>query len=542
MPQLDERAFPQLDDDEMDCVRTIACEQCYDDGAVLFRAGDANIDLFVVLDGELRILNPSDDDREIARHGRGHFSGDIDLLTGRPAIVTGIACGRTRVLRVPSDKIRRLLNTIPRVSEKLMIAFQVRRNLLQSSGRLGLRVIGSKECRDTNLVREFLYKNFMPFTWYDVDSAEGKARYEECGSPGKTPIVDCNGKRLVCPSLRELSECAGVWRACPTSVIDLAVIGAGPAGLAAAVYGASEGLKIIVLDRLGPGGQAGGSSRIENFIGFPAGLSGADLATRGVLQMMKFGADMIAPLSAVALEPQAHGPHHLKLDCGSTLKAHHVLIATGATWRKLEANGAERFERTGIYYACTTVESRLHEGEELAVVGGGNSAGQAAMFLAEHCASHVHILIRGKALDTMSSYLSDRIAASDRITLHTQTEIDEVFGDHRVESIRLKRKTDGPDKLNVGAVFVFIGAQPRSEWLPDTLARDAGGYLLTGMEMMIQGHWTDTNRLPCPLETSIPGVLAAGDVRAGSTKRVGFAVGDGSLAITCVHSLRRQMR
>ncbi|HEX8339627.1 MAG TPA: FAD-dependent oxidoreductase [Tepidisphaeraceae bacterium] len=539
----DKRAFPRFSAEELASITQVATPQKFADGECLFRVGDAEVDMFVVLSGAIRVTNPTDGDREIIRHdGVGQFTGDIDLLTGRPVVVDAHACGETTVLRVSNAKVRTLLSTIPRVSEKLMVAFQVRRQLLEEAGPLGLRVIGDKTCRDTNVIREFLAKNFMPFTWLDTDTPAGRAAFEEAGSPKITPVVQCNGTQMLCPPLRDVAECAGVWRPCPTETVDIAIVGGGPAGLAAAVYGASEGLKTIVLDRVGPGGQAGGSSRIENFIGFPAGLSGADLATRGVLQMLKFGAMMLAPVKVEALEPgDANTPHGLKLDCGATLRAHHVLIATGATWRKLPAKNADRYERAGIYYACTATESRLHSGQEIAVVGGGNSAGQAAMYLAENCARHVHLLVRGESLtDTMSQYLCGRISANKRITLRPHVEIDEVIGDHEIASIKLKynHDQDGPEGLDVGAIFVFVGAEPHTGWLPPEVARNEKGYIRTGADLTCRGLWPIKERDPCDLETSVPGVLALGDVRAGSTKRVGFAVGDGSMAITCVHRLR----
>jgi thioredoxin reductase (NADPH) len=296
-----------------------------------------------------------------------------------------------------------------------------------------------------------------------------------------------------------------------------------------------------MLDRLGPGGQAGGSSRIENFIGFPAGLSGADLATRGVLQMLKFGARIVAPVNVEKLTPGI-GPddrHILQLDCGAQIKSRIVLLATGVHWRRLEVEEADRFTGAGIYYACTTVEADLFDKRDVAVVGAGNSAGQAIMFLAECCPERtVHALVRNKLGPGMSEYLSNRIRATRNVVVHEQTEIDGLAGNGHLESVSLKSKTgEGSRRLPCAAVFVFIGAEPSAEWLPTEIARDDKGYVLTGSEVVRSGLWKLSNRDPCPLETTIPGVLAAGDLRSGSTKRVGFAVGDGSLAVTCAHRL-----
>jgi thioredoxin reductase (NADPH) len=539
-----ETAFPRLDDEDLAQLAPLACCQRYADGEVVFRAGQADIDLFVVESGTIEIQNPTDGGTVIATHGPGEFAGDVDLLTRRPVIVTAVARGpETRLLRVPGSRLRELLNRVPRLGEKLTIAFQRRREILTDGGVLGLKVVGPGDCRDTTVVREFLYKNFVPFTWWDSKSAEGRAALEAWGRPRKSPVVECSGgELLISPTLRELAEGAGVWRHCPDRQVDLAVVGAGPSGLAAAVYAASEGVDTMVLDRLGPGGQAGGSSRIENFIGFPAGLSGTELATRGVLQMLKFGAQLAAPVVVDRLEPSASpsAPHELVLDCGARVRASVVLVACGVRWRKLEADGADRYERAGVYYACTSVEAMLHDGADVAVVGAGNSAGQAVMFLAECCRTRrVQMLIRNKLGPGMSEYLSGRIRAQPNVDVLEGVEVAAVRGDRRVREVQLKGTGPSAGRtLPVAAVFVFIGADPSVPWLPDAAARDGLGYLLTGVDAKASGRWPLAQREPCPLETTIPGVLAAGDVRAGSTKRVGFAVGDGSLAVTCYHRLR----
>ena len=328
----------------------------------------------------------------------------------------------------------------------------------------------------------------------------------------------------------------------PTRMLTSLSSAAGPAGVAAAVYAASEGLSTVVFDRLGPGGQAGGSSRIENFIGFPAGLSGAELATRGVLQMLKFGAQMIAPINIERLEPGEPGqPHILHLDCGAKIKANAVLVATGVRWRKLEAANADRFDGAGIYYVCTSVEATLFDKSDVAVVGAGNSAGQAAMYLSECCPERtVHMIIRGELGVGMSSYLVHRIKSAKNIVVRNGTEIATANGSgYRLESVDLRtRATQTTENLPCAAVFVFIGSDPITNWIPDSVARDKLGFLLTGTDVLRSGLWPLKDRDPCPLETSLPGLLAAGDIRSGSTKRVGFAVGDGSLAVTCAHRLR----
>ena len=304
MTQMEEIAFPQLTSTEIALVRPLATARDYADGETVFRAGQADIDFYIVERGQIEIRNPTDGQRVIVVHEPGQFAGDIDLLTGRPVMVTAVARGNTRVLCVPGSQLRTLLNRVPSLGEKLIVAFTRRRELLARSGVIGLRVVGPARCRDTNTVREFLYKNFVPFTWFDPESDQGRTVLAAFGSGPTMPVIECSdGRVLVNPSLQELASEAGIWKHCPSQEIDFAIVGAGPAGIAAAVYAASEGLSTLMLDRLGPGGQAGGSSRIENFIGFPAGLSGAELATRGVLQMLKFGARIVAPVEVERLIP-----------------------------------------------------------------------------------------------------------------------------------------------------------------------------------------------------------------------------------------------
>ncbi|MFO0896528.1 MAG: FAD-dependent oxidoreductase [Pirellulales bacterium] len=534
--------FPRLEASELEQLRRLAQTRPFAAGDLLFAAGQAEIDFHVVVAGQVEVINPVDGDRVVARHGPGEFVGDIDLLTGRPVIVLARSRGDSETLVVPHAEFRGLLNRLPSLGEKLMAAFTLRREILAESGALGLRVVGSSQCPDTNLVREFLHKNFVPFVWYDPETPAGQQVFAELGAPRKTPAIQCgDGQVLLNPSLRDLAKSAGVWKHCPEQEVDLTIVGAGPAGITTAVYAASEGLRTLLLDRLGPGGQAGGSSRIENFIGFPAGLSGADLAMRGVLQLLKFGAQIVTPVSVDRILP-ADSPaerHVLELDCGQKIHSRVVLLAAGVRWRRLEAPGASRFERTGVFYACTTVEAHLFDKQDVAVVGAGNSAGQAVMFLAECCRTRtVHMLVRRTLGPGMSSYLAQRIRGAANVVVHEYTEIAEVRGGDHVETIVAEHnQTHERSDMPVGAVFVFIGAEPACDWLPAQLARDGLGYVLTGVDVVKAGRWLRTDRDPCPLETSLPGILAAGDIRAGSTKRVGFAVGDGSLAVTCAHRL-----
>ncbi|HNB24864.1 MAG TPA: FAD-dependent oxidoreductase, partial [Candidatus Melainabacteria bacterium] len=534
-----EHAFPTLTEEELELLQPMAVCTYLEDGEQAFRAGQADADLFVVKSGALEIQNPSDDHKVVAVHEVGGFSGDIDIIIRRPPIVTGVARGKTHLLRVHRDRLKEVMIKIPHLSEKLLVAFQMRRELLSQSGKIGFKIIGCGLCSDTTLLREFMHKNFVPFTWYDKDTDIGKAAIQRYG---EFPIVQKpDGSILVRPDLQDMAHECGLWHECPSQSVDLAIVGAGPAGLAAAVYAASEGLNTIVLDKLGPGGQAGGSSKIENFIGFPSGLSGTELAMRGVLQMVKFGAQLIAPTRVEKFTPgkTAKDPHELTLDCGAVISAKTVLIATGVTWRKLDAINAANYERAGVYYACTNVEVMLHDTQDVAVVGGGNSAGQAAMYLAECCPSRtVHVLCRSKFGPSMSEYLCQRIQATKNIKVHENTKISRVNGgEYLIDNVDIVDASGAEKKLDVKAVFVFIGAEPGATWLPENVQRDQYGFILTGSDAGQSGHWPLKDRMPCALETSVPRLLAAGDIRSGSTKRVGFAVGDGSLAVTCVHSV-----
>ncbi|HLH31643.1 MAG TPA: FAD-dependent oxidoreductase [Terriglobia bacterium] len=533
----DAAAFPHLTPADMALLRPMSTPCSFKDGETIFRAGDPEIDLFVVESGGMEIVNPADGNESVVTHGPGQFSGDIDLLTRRPVLVTAIARGQTELLRIPGARLHEIMNKLPHLAEIMLVAIQERRRLLSEQFTIGLKVVGPGKCKDTMLVREFLFKNFVPFNWFDSASEKGKELMTAWGSPQRSPVIEFNdGRHLVNPSLRDLAQTAGVWRHCPPGPVDLAIIGAGPAGMAAAVYAASEGVSTVVLDRVGPGGQASASSRIENFIGFPSGLSGAELATRSALQMLKFGASMVAPVIVENIEAvsKPEEGHILHLDCGTDLFARTVLIAAGVRWRKLDAEGAERFESQGIHYSCTAVESVLYDNQDVAVVGAGNSAGQAAMYLAECCSTRtVHLLVRGRLGPSMSDYLVERIRGASNIVVREGEEITALHGTPRLSSVTLKSGKTIP----LSAVFVFIGAEPGAAWLPEGIVRDKLGYILTGIAALQSGRWPLQDREPCALETTVPGILAAGDIRAGSTKRVGFAVGDGSLAVTCVHQL-----
>jgi thioredoxin reductase (NADPH) len=532
-----EAAFPRLDEKQLERVASLAELVEFADGDALFEVGQPEVPMYVVVSGEAVIYECSSGTRKhVITHGPGEFTGDVDFLTGRPVIVSGIAQGNVRAYRVPHERMRRLLNEIPDLSDMLLEAFQLRRRLLEESGFLGIRLVGSARSKETMRLREFFYRNHVPHTFFDIADEDGQAQLRQMDvREDETPALACRKATVKRPSLSRVAECLGISRNVEDAVYDLLIIGAGPSGLAAAVYGGSEGLSTLVVDSIGPGGQAGSSSKIENFIGFPAGLSGTELANRGYLQSLKFGARFSAPTSVRSLERSDDGCLHAKLCSGQTAKARCVLVASGVSYRQLDIEGMRTFEGAGVYYAATTVEARVCRDSTAVVVGGGNSAGQAAMFLAQN-AKQVLLVIRGDDLGkSMSSYLCQRIEHHPQIRVLKNSEVEGIEGRNAVEGARIKNRDTGETTpIECAAVFVFIGAQPNTDWLPDTIRRDDKGFVLTGAAVKDDELWP-LDRDPCDLETTMPGVMAGGDVRSGTTKRCGFAVGDGSMAITCVH-------
>lgn len=529
-------AFPELTHDEMQCIGSMGLVRKFTDGEELFASGDHEVSLFVIQSGGVAIIDrTSGSPRDVVVHGPREFTGDVSMLTGRPTVVSAEARGGCEAIEITACQIRRILGEIPTLSDKFLEAFQLRRQQLEDSEFMGLRVVGRSDSKETLELREFFYKNKVPYTFHDITESDGEQALTEFGaSEDDMPVIACNANVVKRPTLPEVAECLGISRAIKGELYDVLIVGAGPAGLAAAVYGASEGLKTLVVDRVGPGGQAGQSSKIENYMGFPAGLPGTELANRGFLQAMKFGAEFNAPVSVHSMTCNQQGEHEVELCTGQIVRTKSVLIATGASYRRLPIKDCQRLEGAGVYYSATSVEARVCHNATALVVGGGNSAGQAAMYLSQH-AREVKLLLRGNDLrKSMSDYLAKRIESTKNIEVMTETEVEGLRGDERLQQVTLKQ-IGGPDvEIDCAGLFVFVGAQPHTEWLPDSVARDARGFVLTGPSMAEQKHWT-LDRPPCELETTCPGVFAAGDVRSGTTKRCAFAVGDGALAITCVH-------
>jgi thioredoxin reductase (NADPH) len=530
-------AFPRLSDEQLACAAKIGELVRFADGEPLFLEHQRDAPMYVIRSGQVVVRESSSGEpRDVVTHESGEFTGDVDLLTARPIVVSGYAKGPVEAYRIPQAEVRRLLNEIPALSDMLLDAFQKRRAVLESSGFLGVRLIGRSRSRETNELREFFYRNHVPHTFFDVDEPDGQEQLALLGtSVDDIPVTACSRKVNKRPSLEQVAECLGIQREIPDTLYDLIIVGAGPAGLAAAVYAGSEGLKTLVIDRVGPGGQAGSSSKIENFMGFPSGISGADLANRGYLQALKFGVQFTAPVNVKQVDCNAEGEHRLHLCTGQVARARCVLAASGVAFRQLDMDACRRLQGAGVYYAATSVEARGCRNSTAIVVGGGNSAGQAAIYLAD-TADRVLVVIRGDDLrKSMSEYLCRRIDQHPRITLLKNTEVDDIEGSEAVEAVWLRNNRNGErERIGCAALFIFVGAKPHTEWLPKSVALDEKGFVLTGAGLEAHDRWP-LDREPCELETTCPGILAAGDVRAGTTKRCGFAVGDGSLAIACVH-------
>ncbi|MEO1512805.1 MAG: FAD-dependent oxidoreductase, partial [Planctomycetota bacterium] len=420
------------------------------------------------------------------------------------------------------------------VSARLLDAFIARRTLLRGTGFAGVRLVGSGDDQRTQELLEFLYKNHVPFSLHDPATAEGAQALECLGTDKpRLPAVLHAEYAAERPEVSEVASALGILHPVGEEPYDLVVVGAGPSGLAATVYAASEGVRTLTVDRLGPGGQAASSSRIENFIGFPTGISGADLASRGYLQALKFGARFAIPASVESLAPDGDEFVRMALSTGETVRARAALITSGVYYRRLPLENGHDFTGSGVYYSATSVQAVACRESTAVVVGGGNSAGQAAMYLSQHASRVIMTIRSGNLAASMSAYLRERIDRTPNIEIRYHTEVKDLRGDHALRGVTLEQnKTGEREDLDCAGVFVFIGARPNTEWLPDAIALDERGYVLTGPQASASG-WP-LEREPCVLETSMARVLAGGDIRSGTTKRCGFAVGDGSLAVSCV--------
>lgn len=540
-PNSEQTAFPTLSTDQLSRLQAFGEVRATRPGEVLFQEGDPNYNFIVILEGEVAIVaRPEDAANPVAVHGPGRFLGELNMLTGQAVYLAAVVREAGQVLRITPEKLREVVATVPGLSEVILDAFIARRALLLTRASAGLKIVGSRYSQDTLRLREFTARNQLPHSWLDTNEVDATDLLERFGvSEGDTPIAIWQDRDLLKnPTTLELAKHVGLDLHVPTDqTFDLVIVGAGPGGLAASVYGASEGLSTVTVEAIATGGQAGTSSRIENYLGFPAGLSGAELSSRAEVQALKFGARITVPRRVVNLEREKDC-YTLTLDDGGHVRGRSVIVATGARYGKLNVPSLEVFEGAGVYYAATEIEARLYRDDVVIVVGGGNSAGQAAIYLSQS-ARTVHLMIRGGDLGkSMSRYLLSRIKAIPNVEVHLYTEICELLGEDRLTGVvTLNNRADKRRSLEAGAIFTFIGATPYTEWLQGTLELDGRGFVLTGRDLQDTQAYREQQREPLLLETSFPGVFAVGDVRSGSVKRVASAVGEGSIVVRFVYQV-----
>ena len=540
--------FPVLTAEQIDRIRPLSKVRKVEAGEILFEPGDSNVPFFVLLSGRLEIVQPDPHgERRLVEHQAGMFTGEMSTITGRLCLMRGRVTAPGEFLEMSNHDLRALVARDAELSEILMRAFILRRVALIHRGAGNVILLGSRHSAQTLRLREFLTRNGHPHTYVDLDT---DTSYQDMldhfhVTLEEVPVVICNNRTVLrSPSIQELARCLGLNAHITASEVrDLAIVGAGPSGLAAAVYAASEGLDVLVIEADSPGGQAGSSSKIENYLGFPMGISGQELAGRAAAQAQKFGAKVLIANSVTKLNCDRR-PYELSVDCGQTIRARTVVIASGAQYNKPDIDNLKKFEGQGIYYGATYIEAQLCGKEDVIVVGGGNSAGQAAVYLSQ-TASKVHILVRASRLsDTMSRYLIQRIEENPAIEMHYRTEIVALDGDTQLERVTWQDKNTGKISTHdIRHVFIMAGASPRTEWLNGCLALDNKGFILTGRDLdpvLPNYHWP-LQRVPQMLETSLPGVFAVGDVRAGNVKRVASAVGEGSISIYLVHRVLAEL-
>jgi thioredoxin reductase (NADPH) len=543
MQQARDTASPTLTKDQITFLGRYGETRKSEVGQVLIRAGDRASDFIVVLDGEVEVIDDfAGQARTIGVLLAGNFAGELNMLTGQALYLSFVVRKPGAVLAIPRAQLKQVVTEDPTLSDIILQTFLARRSIGMRAG-VGLRIIGSRHSSDATRLREYATRNRLVHGWIEVgEDPKADALLQAFGAtPSQTPVAIWQGKQVLKnPTNAELARAIGLTvDAAPERTYDLVVVGAGPAGLGASVYGASEGLSTLALESMALGGQAGTSSRIENYLGFPAGLSGFELASRALVQADKFGARTAVPQQAVGLRGE-DGHYRIQLLEGGQVLARSVIAATGARYRRLEVPHRERFEGEGIQYAATEAEALRCEGEPVAVVGGGNSAGQAALFLAGRT-PWVFLLLRGDKLDkTMSSYLAQRVVDAENVELLANTEVRTLMGEDHLEGIVVQHNPSGVRRtLQARVLFVFIGAQANTGWLEGAVELDQRGFVLTGRDLDPSARngdlWRRRSREPSLLETSLPGVFAAGDVRSGSIKRVASAVGEGAMAVRLAH-------
>jgi thioredoxin reductase (NADPH) len=476
------------------------------------------------------------------RYGAGYFTGDIDLFTRRPSIISVEAETSVEAVRLTPKQLRDLFTRKPQLGEKFWNSYQRRRELLLKSKFRGLSIYGRKDDKATLEAIELLFRNSVPHERLDTCLDDNKIKLEQIREDVQSYPVVAHGSRVLfeAPTRAQLADHLRLRRQLPNLVYDVLILGAGPGGLGAAVYAASEGLSCLVLDGLGPGGQASSTSRIENYAGFPNGITGRDLAHLIYLQALKFGADFHAPSTVSNLERRSNGLYRVRTIEGDYVLGKSVIVAAGVSYGLLDVEGLNTLQGAGVYYSATNIEARLCRSSAAHIVGGGNSAGQAAMFLSQ-TAEEVSLLVRGSDLRKMSSYLSERVLANRRVRIRYNTEVVGIEGIDHICGVRVREPNGEIKEEFTSGPFVFIGAKPRTDFLPSSIVRNDQGFVLTGQEVALLPVWKEP-RPPCTVETSLPGVFAAGDCRSGSPKRVAFAIGDGATAVTSVHKFLESTR
>jgi thioredoxin reductase (NADPH) len=513
-------------------------------GEMLWEKGDRNLCWFVILEGAVEIIGRQKGVAQtVVVHNAGQFTGDVDVLSGRAVLVAGRVIEDAKILELSTSELRRAVGDLPDLGEIILKAFLIRRTLLVGEGMEAVRIIGSRFSPDAHRLRDFATRNAIPIQWLDLETdPEADALLRQFNVPAsETPIVlSSDGVMKRNPSNADFARCMGLQASLEADhVYDLVVVGAGPAGLAASVYAASEGLDVLTTDSLAAGGQAGTSAKIENYLGFPTGISGAELTKNALLQAQRFGARITVQSQVRSLGIDG-GERVVTLADGTRLRTRCVLVASGVEYRKLDVPRFADFEAAGIYYAATKMEADLCAGEDVVVVGGGNSAGQAVVSLSK-TAKHVHLVCRGESLESsMSRYLVDRLNSMPNLaTIHTRTRVAALGGNGHLDSVQI-RSPGHSQQIKTSSLFLFIGADAKTAWLRGCVDLDPKGFVLTGTALPTStaetDRWRAAGRTPFLLETSLPGVFAAGDVRSGSAKRVAAAVGEGSMAVSFVHA------
>ncbi|MGI8889662.1 MAG: FAD-dependent oxidoreductase [Chthoniobacterales bacterium] len=543
-------AFPKIDDHQLRLLEPLGERRTLRRGDLIFKAGQRDLPLAVILHGVVEVFEKREETEQIlGTPSARDFVGDVAMLQGTSALASArVKSEEAEILQVPAMQLRRALAELPGVAQPVVNAFIMRRRrLMRDHEFAGFRVISARADRDGRQLHDFLTKNHVPHRFLPIEDETGRALAERFHLTSRElpALVTPTGAPLRRPSLREVAQIAGLLR--PLALAgedeirsDLTIVGAGPAGLAAAVYAGSEGLNTVVLESYAPGGQAGSSSLIENFFGFPTGISGGDLTYLAQLQAFRFGTKFSTPAQALSLtlHPGKEYRACLQIEgCPASLHSRCVLIATGAEYRRIEAEGREDFEGAGVYYAATALEGQLCHGVDVLVVGAGNSAGQAAMYLSEG-AARVFLVVRGQGLaQSMSSYLSRRVETKENIEILYQTEIRKLTGGKMLQTVEIENTATGERRaIETPAVFSMIGADPCTRWLPAEIERDEKGFIKTGAAVADSPLWEKMERDPGPLETSVPGIFAAGDVRSGSVKRCAAAVGEGGMAVAGIHA------